>query len=121
MNILYLAIICIILSVAAQFTLKAGMSSIEVREALSHPLSLKLLFSVLTNHLVIGGLMMYCLGAMAWLGVLSRWDVSKAYPLVGLGFALTVIIGFLLGEQVTLLRTSGVILICTGVFLISRS
>ena len=52
MNILYLAIICIILSVAAQFTLKAGMSSIEVREALSHPLSLKLLFSVLTNAVV---------------------------------------------------------------------
>jgi multidrug transporter EmrE-like cation transporter len=56
-----------------------------------------------------------------WLGVLSKWDVSKAYPLVGLGFALTVLIGLLAGEQVTLLRGIGVVLICAGVWAVSQT
>jgi len=91
------------------------------KEILSQPISIKSAWLILTNHFVISGLMLYALGAIVWLGVLARWDVSKAYPMVGLGFGLTVAIGFLLGEQVTLLRIIGVILICTGVFLISRS
>ena len=58
---------------------------------------------------------------VVWLGVLSKWDVSKAYPLVGLGFVLTVAIGFLVGEDVTLTRAMGVALICAGVFVVGRS
>lgn len=47
--------------------------------------------------------------------------MSKAYPLVGLGFVFTVLVGYLLGEQVTLPRVIGVALICAGVFLVGRS
>jgi len=65
--------------------------------------------------------MLYGLGAVAWLGVLSQWDVSKAYPLVGIGFVFTVAIGWLIGEQVTLVRALGVTLICIGVILVGRS
>ena len=111
----------IILSVAAQFALKSGMSSIEVKEALSQPVALRTILVILTNKFVIGGFSLYGLGAVVWLGVLSRWDVSKAYPLVGMGFGLTVIVGLLLGEQITMLRAVGVALICAGVFLVSRS
>jgi len=65
--------------------------------------------------------MLYGLGAVVWLGVLSKWEVSKAYPLVGLGFAMTAVVGMLLGEQVSLLRFAGVALICSGVVLIART
>lgn len=65
------------------------------------------------------GFMLYGLGAVVWLGVLSKWDVSKAYPLVGLGFMLTVIIGFMLGEQVTWIRFMGVVMISVGVWLVA--
>jgi multidrug transporter EmrE-like cation transporter len=41
--------------------------------------------------------------------------------LEGLGFALALLVGFLIGEQVTLLRALGVLLICAGVFVISAS
>lgn len=121
MNTLIIAMTSIILSVAAQFALKSGMSSIEVKEALSQPAALRTIFVILTNKFVIGGFLLYGLGAVVWLGVLSRWDVSKAYPLVGIGFGLTVIVGFLLGEQITMPRAVGVALICAGVFLVSRS
>jgi multidrug transporter EmrE-like cation transporter len=56
-----------------------------------------------------------------WLAVLSRWDVSKAYPLVGVGFALAVGIGWLLGESVNAQRIAGVALIVAGIVLTARS
>jgi multidrug transporter EmrE-like cation transporter len=121
MNPLVTAIISITLSVAAQFSLKAGMSSASVKAALARPHTLSTPLSVLTNKYVLGGFLLYGLGAIVWLGVLSKWDVSKAYPLVGLGFVFTVGIGFLLGEQVHMARLVGVVLICSGVWLVSAS
>jgi multidrug transporter EmrE-like cation transporter len=116
-----IAILSILLSVAAQFSLKAGMSSEAVREALGQPLALRTAFSVLSNKFVFSGFVLYGLGAVVWLAVLGKWDVSKAYPLVGLGFAVTVAIGFLLGEQVSSMRAIGVLLICCGVFIVGRT
>jgi multidrug transporter EmrE-like cation transporter len=121
MIILLAAIVSIVISVAAQFALKAGMSSTEVKEALLHPFGPRVVFQVLTNQFVIGGFLLYGLGALAWLGVLSRWDVSKAYPMVGLGFALTVVVGILLGENVTLYRVFGVSLIVAGVWVVANT
>lgn len=46
--------------------------------------------------------------------VLSKWDVSKTYPLVGLGFVFTVAIGWIIGEQITLMRALGVAFIFAG-------
>jgi len=121
MNTLFIAVLSIVLSVAAQFSLKAGMSGVEVREALAQPLTWLSALTILTNQYVIAGFALYGLGAVVWLGVLSEWDVSKAYPLVGLGFVFTVLIGFMVGEQVTLARVIGVALICAGVVLVGRS
>lgn len=121
MKTLLIAVASIVVSVAAQFSLKTGMSSEAVKNILAQPYSLRTLFFVLTDKFVLGGFLLYGLGAIIWLGVLSKWEVSKAYPLVGLGFVLTVAIGFIAGEQVTLLRAIGVGLICAGVFLVGLS
>lgn len=121
MNTIIVAILSIALSVAAQFSLKAGMSGEAVREALRQPFSSHVVFSVLTDKFVLGGFLLYGLGALVWLAVLSKWDVSKAYPLVGLGFVFTVGLGVMAGEQVTLVRALGVALIAAGVFVVSQS
>ena len=121
MSTLMTAVFSILLSVAAQFSLKAGMSSGVVRDALAQPYSLRMVWAVFSNAYVLGGFVLYGVGAIVWLGVLSKWDVSKAYPLVGLGFVFTVIIGFLLNEQIGLLRLVGVCFICAGVFLVGKS
>jgi len=97
------------------------MSNSIVKEAVAQEFTLRTVQVILTNGFVIGGFTLYGLSALMWLGVLVRWDVSKAYLLVGLGFGLTVFIGILLGEQVTLNRVVGVMLICIGVFLVGRS
>ena len=121
MSIFLFAVLCVALSVAAQFLLKAGMSDAAIKAALAEPLGVGTAFAVFTNLFILSGFTLYGLGAVAWLGVLSQWDVSKAYPLVGLGFVFTVAIGWLIGEQVTLEQVFGVVLICAGVALVGRS
>ncbi len=111
---------CVLLSVAAQFLIKAGMASVGAKTALAWPLTPEAA-DVLLNLKVLGGLALYTLGALLWLGVLARWDVSKAYPLEGLGLALAVLVGFWLGEPVTTLRTLGVLVICAGVLMVAAS
>jgi multidrug transporter EmrE-like cation transporter len=120
-NIFLTAVASIGLSVAAQFALKAGVAGPEMSQGLWGQNSLRAFVEVFTNKFVILGFVLYGLSAVVWLGVLSRWDVSKAYPLVGLGFALTVVIGLLAGEQVTVLRAVGVLLIVVGVCLVGQS
>lgn len=110
MNAGALAVISVLLSVAAQFALKAGVKS--------HPAAGWLF---VLQPMVLLGLALYGLGAIVWLSVLSRWDVSKAYPLVGMGFVLTAIVGFFIGEELSAPRWAGVALICLGVALVGRS
>jgi multidrug transporter EmrE-like cation transporter len=121
MILLITAIVSIVISVGAQFCLKAGMSSTEIKEALMLPFSPRLVVQVLTNKFVVGGFLLYGIGALTWLGVLARWDVSKAYPLVGLGFALTAVVGLILGETVTAFRILGVSLIVAGVWVVANT
>lgn len=111
MHPLLLGLISVLLSVAAQFALKAGMqgqSGAAPWLALLHPM-------------VLFGLTLYGASAVVWLSVLARWEVSKAYPLVGFGFALSVLVGMLIGEQVSAQRWLGVGLITAGVLLVGRS
>ena len=121
MNILFVAILSVSISVAAQFSLKAGMSSAGVKAVLAQPFGLQTVLTVLFDKFILGGFLLYGVGAIVWLAVLSKWDVSKAYPLVGLGFVLTVVVGYLLGEQVSISRVVGVMLICAGVFVMGRT
>jgi multidrug transporter EmrE-like cation transporter len=121
MKILLLSLISVALSVSAQFSLKSGMSNAAVKLAMAQPYGLNTLVAVFSNLQVLLGFFLYGMGAIVWLGVLAKWDVSKAYPIVGLGFVLTVLVGFVLGEQVSLMRVIGVAVICLGVVLVAQS
>lgn len=120
MNIFALAMLSIVMSVAAQFCLKAGVSAAAATAATKAP-SAPAAMGLLGSVPVLVGLLLYAASAVVWLAVLARWDVSKAYPLVGVGFALTVGIGMLAGEQVSAQRVAGVALICAGAWLVARS
>lgn len=121
MIIFLIAVASIGISVLAQFSLKAGMSSTSVRDALTQSEILHSAVAIASNKFVLLGFLLYGVGAVVWLAVLSHWEVSKAYPLVGLGFVLAMAIGFFAGEQVSMARVAGALLICGGVFLVSRT
>ena len=121
MRIALIAMLSIAMSVAAQFLLKAAVSGSAARTALAQAHSVGDYASLLLNRYLLAGFALYGLGAFAWLAVLSKWDVSKAYPLVGVGFVLSLIVGLLLGERITVERALGVALICAGVVMVGRS
>lgn len=118
MNTLTLAFGSVALSVAAQFALRRGMAQAE---ATAQSQELPLWWAATLSPQLLLGLMLYVTSAIVWLGVLSRWEVSKAYPLVGLGFVATLGVGWVLGEQVGPLRAGGVLLIAAGVAMVARS
>jgi drug/metabolite transporter (DMT)-like permease len=120
-NTLAICLASVAISVLAQFTLKAGVAGAAVKAALAQPLGVQTLVALFLNGFVVLGFMLYGLGAVIWLAVLARWEVSKAYPMVGLGFALAVSIGWLAGEQVTALRLLGVGLVCIGIVCVAAS
>mgnify|MGYP001636546290 CR=1 FL=1 len=102
--ILTLIVISVGISAIAQVTLKHGMSTPGVQQSLSEGW-VKIVLAVLTSFYVWLGLIFYALGAVLWLGVLARIDVSLAYPFVGLGFILTSLLGvFMLGESFSIIR-----------------
>lgn len=121
MNVWMFATFAIGLSVAAQFLLKAGMSGPAVRSSLETSDYVGWGLVVFTQPLVLTGLVTYALGSVVWLGVLSRLDVTKAYPLVGMGFVLTALVGWLMGESLSASRILGIFFICMGVILVGRS
>jgi drug/metabolite transporter (DMT)-like permease len=114
-----LALASIAISVTAQFLFKHGVRQTSSRS--SGASLIDTLTNLALNPWILLGFLLYGIGAVVWLSVLSRWDVSKAYPLVGLGFVLTLGIGAFLGESVTPLRGAGVLCICLGVGLVARS
>lgn len=110
------------LSAIAQLFLKLGMSSMAVQQALSQGRFLQTAWVVATNFLIVAGLTLYTLGAVLWLLVLARVDLSYAYPFVGIGFILTMILGWLLlNESLGGARLAGTLLVVAGVWLVSSS
>ncbi len=116
-----LILLSVSLSACAQIALKTGMNSARIQEVLAGGRPAALL-AVGGNPYVLLGLFMYALGAVFWLLVLARLDVSLAYPFVGLGFLLTMGLGYLLlDEPVGAMRLLGTLLVATGTILVARS
>jgi len=121
MNTFFVALCSILISAAAQFTLKAGMSSDAVKLVMQQPFSPKTLLVILTDKFVLGGFLLYGVGAVVWLWVLSKWEVSRAYPMVGIGFLVTAAVGAMIGEHITWSRGAGIVMICLGIWFVSNS
>ena len=74
------------------------------------------------NPFVLIGLGCYAVSVIVWLMVLSRVDVSYAYPLLSFGYIVAALAGkFFFGEPVDLTRWAGIVTICIGVYLITRT
>lgn len=80
------------------------------------------LVKALMNLWVLAGFVLAFIGSLAWIAAVSKLDLSFAYPFTSLGFVLVVLLSrVFFGEPVGLVRFIGVLVICLGVFLVSRS
>src|SRR5580704_17665138 len=106
-----LILLSVSFSAVAQVLFKFGMSSDAVKQALARGSLVNAVLAAFLSTGVLGGLSLYGVGTLLWLGVLSRTEVSQAYPFVGLGFVLTALIGyFLFGDTLSPLRIGGIAL-----------
>jgi len=109
----------IFLAVSGQIFIKQGINKVGSFSAM--PL-MKFLTKAFTSPLVIMGLILYIISAVIWVMVLSKVDLSFAYPMLSLGYILILLFSALfLGEAIGGLRILGVALICIGIFFIYRT
>ena len=115
-----LLLFCVALSAIAQLLLKYGMSRGATPAGFSG--DPRALLEVVLKPAVLIGLGIYGISVVLWLLVLSKVDVSQAYPFVGAGFIITMIGGAIFfGEPITLARVGGTLLIGVGLVLVARS
>jgi drug/metabolite transporter (DMT)-like permease len=109
------------LAVCGQLSLKNGMLKIGFISLDPNNLPMTLLKALLSPFVFLG-LCLFFISALSWLVVLSRVELSWAYPMVAMGYIVTVFLSWLLfKENVTLIRIIGCSSIALGVILISRS
>jgi drug/metabolite transporter (DMT)-like permease len=109
------------LNALAQVFLRKAMLAVGPLSAFADA-PLRLVFAVVLQPALIAGMLCYSVSIVAWLFVLSKVEVSAAYPFLSIGYVIAALVGFFfLGENVTLLRIIGIALICGGLIFISRS
>jgi uncharacterized membrane protein len=78
--------------------------------------------SVFTNVYCISAVLLVLLAVPAWILAIARAQLSFVYPFAALSYIIVALFSMLLfKEDVGVLRWLGIIVICAGVFLVSRS
>lgn len=120
-GILALILFTVTLSACAQLALKMGVTSPGLALAMKTGLT-DSIFAALVSPLIWLGLGIYAFSVGLWLWVLSKVDLSVAYPFVGVSFLVTMAFGALfLNENITLPKVLGTVLIAVGCVLVSRA
>lgn len=116
-----LLLAAIVLGTCAQLLLKAGTNAVG-----AFAFTIDNLVPVGTQLAleprILGGAGCYVVSLAIWIMALSRVEVSVAYPMLSIGFALNALLAWwLLGEAVTPMRMLGIGIIILGVWLVARS
>lgn len=120
-TVLFLVSVNILFNVIGQILLKTGMTRLGNFQLSLNALVPVFIKAFLSPYILLG-LGCYVTGFLIWLIVLAKAEVSYAYPLISVGYVLTAVMGWwLLGENVTWIRISGILITCLGVFIISQS
>lgn len=114
-----LLVVSISLAIMGQLLMKQGMmifGKFPVKQLLVQ------LIPMLLQPYVFLGIVCFAISSVFWLVVLSRIDLSFAYPMVSVAYVVVALFSyFFFKENVNLIRWIGILTICLGVFLISRS
>lgn len=111
-----LLLMSVLASVGGQFFLKAGamkLGRVNVANAVNH------ILSIITTPELLMGLTCYALGALAYILLLTRVNLSIAGPSISLVYVFSVLLGyFIFRETIPLTRLAGLSLIVSGVVLV---
>ncbi len=113
-------IIAVTLSVAGQLFVKKGINLVGNLEFSSGLFATYL--KLFISPYVILGVLIYFSSVFFWLYALTKVDLSYAVPFLALTYVLIIIASWMfLGETIPFIRWVGVMIICLGLYLISKS
>ncbi len=116
-----LILFTVLTNAAAQIMLKKGMLSVGTFSFEASELFGAAIRTVL-NPFVFAGLCVFVISMASHLVVLSRVDLSFAYPFLSLAYVVAAFYAyFIFKEDLNAVRIAGIGLICAGTFLIARS
>jgi len=115
-----LILFTVLTNAAAQIMLKKGM--LGLGPVTLDPGLIRTVLRIVLNPWVFLGLATFVISMASHLVVLSRVDLSFAYPFLSLAYVVVAIYAYyVFREDVNALRVAGIGLICLGTILISRS
>lgn len=118
-DVIVLIMVAMGLGAFGQVAMKMGMQNIG-QVSVTDLLGEKFV-QVATEKFVVVGVILYILSLGVWLTVLSKAELSFAYPLIGLSYVVVAILsGVFFHENLTMFRIFGIALIVSGVFFVVR-
>lgn len=80
------------------------------------------LFHLLLDPFIISGLLSAFVASLFWMMAMTKFELSYAYPFMGLTYAIVFGIAiYLFGESFTMYKLVGILLIMSGIYVLSRS
>ncbi|MFB0612640.1 SMR family transporter [Aurantiacibacter poecillastricola] len=114
-----LIVLSVFLNACAQLLLSINLKG-KLQFSASQPVDSAM--AIMLNPGIILAMAVYGVSILVWMFVLSKTDVSLAYPFLGLGFAFVAIISFLfLNEPLGLQKAAGILVVSIGIILLARS
>jgi drug/metabolite transporter (DMT)-like permease len=111
-----LLLLSVLISSAGQFFLKLGaikLGRVHAGNAVNH------ILSIITTPELLIGLSCYAIGAIAYILLLTRVNLSVAGPAISIGYIVSVLLGYwVLKESIPLTRLFGLSFIVVGVILV---
>lgn len=117
-----LALFSISLGAVGQFLLKVGVKEIGGIGGLAFKRGelVSTAVRIATEPYIIIGILLFVISMVVWLAVLSRMELSRAYPMVSISYVLVALMArAFLGEQLGLTRVAGIAVILVGVVLVN--
>ena len=96
--------------------LKVGVVSLKLEQMWN------MIQEFFTNLYLWSGMLCYAVSIILWMVVLSKVNVSLAYPFLSIGYIITAVLAyFLVNEPFTLQKCIGIAVICAGVIILTYS
>ena len=116
-----LILFSVALNASAQLFLRKGMPNVTLATNQGVIELARGAFRIVLDPWVFSGLSCYAISILLWMYVLSKVQVSFAYPFLSVGYVIVVAAAYLFfREPISVMKLSGVALICAGVVLVAR-
>lgn len=110
-----------LMTLSSQTFLKKGLGQIGALNEISGQKLVLFAWQLLQNKFIILGVVIAAVAAFCWLVVISRLELTRAFPIGGGIFYILLFLSawLWLGEAVTLAKIFGVAVILAGIYLIA--